>query len=524
VDDDGTRWGERATGVQRADARALLDLDGPRRHWISRSRGYSKTDDLAAVTAVVLLEELQSGDEAIGCAADRDQARILVDRVRRIAQRTPELGSALEIGAYDVRTAGGVRFEAMAADAASAWGRSPSWVVVDELCQWSEAENAKGMWQAVATAVPKRRGRLAVITTSGDPSHWSRDVYEFAVDDDLWRVSETHGPAPWLDSDELASERRRLPESAWQRFFENRWAATEDRLLTFEDLKACALLPGRLDPEPGESYVLGVDLAVRRDNAVVAVCHCEQVEGYGDRRVVVDSLDVFIPSRQHEVDLMAVEGCVQARSAQYGHALAIFDPAQGFQMMARLRAAGLTVLEHTFSARTNSRRALLILELVRGRRLWLPDDPETITEFAAVRLRETSPGVYRYDHDSGKHDDRVTAISLGALHLLEKPVGGSGAPWFGSPARSVHDIDGSFYGPRPALVQSVAPEPEPVDEDEEPPGHYLDAYGSLPLAKSAWNVHRRRERERALRESQARRLGVPSRPSRWRLDGPDGAR
>ena len=434
VDEDGTRWGQRATSVQRRDAEALLDLDGPRRHWIGRSRGYSKTDDLAAVTIAVMLEQLHTGHEAIGIAADRDQASLLIDHIRPIAARTPELRDVLTIGAYDVRTAGGVRFEALAADAASAWGRSPYWTVVDELCQWPETDNAKQMWEAISTAAPKVRGRVAIITTAGDPSHWSRGVYDHASEDPLWRVSEVHGPAPWLDPAELESERRRLPESAWQRFFENRWCATEDRLLRFEDLRACAVLPGRLDPDRRQSYVVGVDLAVRDDNAVVAVCHVEQVEGYGDLRVVVDSLDVFTPTRHAENDLQAVEGCVQARSEQYGHAPAMFDPAQGYQMMQRLRAAGLRVLEHTFTAQSNSRRALLILELVRGRRLWLSDDPDVLAEFAAVRLRETAPGVYRYDHDAGKHDDRVTAISLAAVHLMDRPVAASAAPWMGRKA------------------------------------------------------------------------------------------
>jgi hypothetical protein len=529
VDDAGRRWGERATDVQRQDAEALLDRDGPRRHWIGRSRGYSKTDDLAAVTVAVLLEQLQTGHEAIGIASDRDQARLLIDHIRPIAARTPELGGALVVGAYDVRTSGGVRFECLAADAASAWGRSPYWTVVDELAQWSETPNAMAMWEAISTAAPKVRGRVAIITTAGDPSHWSRGIYEHAVEDALWRVSEVHGPAPWLDREELASERRRLPDSAWQRFFENRWCATEDRLLTYEDLQGCAVLPGRLDPDPRQAYVLGVDLAVRADNAVVAVCHSEQVEGYGDLRVVVDSLDVFTPSRAHEVDLGAVEGCVQTRSQQYNHAPSIFDPAQGFQMMQRLRAAGLRVLEHTFTAQSNSKRALLILELVRGRRLWLPDDPEVVAEFAAVRLRETSPGVYRYDHDSGRHDDRVTAISLSAVHLLERPVGSSHAPWFGSPSRSRWDPDGSIFGPRPvAVARPAEPEPE-LDEDEDPPSHFVNAYKNEELARSAWNAARRRERERAKREKAkpAQPFGVPRRPLRWsfespRMDGPGG--
>jgi hypothetical protein len=525
MDEHGTRWGERATEIQRADARALLDLDGVRKHWLGRSRGYAKTDDLAAVSLAALPTQLSTGMEAIGIAADRDQARLLVDHMRPIVQRTPELRD-VQVGAYDVR-AGNVRFEVLPADAASAWGRSPAWTVVDELCQWPDTPNARTMWQAISTAVPKVRGRVAIITTAGDPAHWSRGVYEHAVEDRLWRVSEVHGPAPWLDREELESERRRLPDSAWQRFFENRWCATEDRLLSYEDIQACAVLPGRLDSDPRYQYVLGVDLAVRGDNTVVAVCHLEEVEGYGDRRVVVDSLDVFTPTKRSETDLQAVEGCVQARSEQYGHAPAMFDPAQGFQMMQRLRAAGLRVLEHTFTAQSNSRRALLILELVRGRRLWLPDDPETVAEFASVRLRETAPGVYRYDHDSGKHDDRVTAISLAAVHLLGRPAVSSHAPIFAEePSRSRWDPDGSVFGPPPVHTPGASGDvrrvmqPDP-DADEDPPAHYVAAYkGDERLARAAWK--RFCEREAKRRQAEGPPSLVTTRPSRHHLGGPIG--
>jgi hypothetical protein len=421
VDDDGARWGERATPIQWADARAVLDRDGPRKHWIGRSRGYSKTDDLAAMTITALKTQLSTGMEAIGVASDRDQSRLLVDHMRPLVQRTPELAD-VQLEAYGVR-AGNVRFECLAADAASAWGRSPAWCVVDEPCQWADTPNSRQMWQAIATAIPKVRGRLVLISTAGDPSHFSREIYESALEDPLWRVSEVHGPAPWLDPEELASERKRLPESAWQRFFENRWCSTEDKLLILEELLACVVLPGRLDPVPGCVYVVGVDLAVKRDNAVVAVAHAETVEGSdGDRRVVLDSLDVFSPSRNRENDLQLVEGCVRQRSAQYGNATCVFDPAMADQMMQRLTASGVRVETHVHTAQSNSRRAMLLLDLVRGRRLWLPDDdPELINEFAAVRLVEKQPGVYRYDHSRSQHDDRLTAVSLCALHLLEKP-------------------------------------------------------------------------------------------------------
>lgn len=425
VDDDGRRWGERATEVQRRDAAALLDPAGPRRHWISRSRGYAKTDDLAAVTLAVLLEQLPPGAEAIGTAADRDQARLLVDRVRWLESRTPELAGAVEVGAYTVTTQRGVRFEALAADAPSSWGRTPAWAVADELCQWPETASAKTLWESISTAVVKTSGRLAVITTSGAPDHWSRQVYEHAVSDPLWRVSETLGAAPWLDPAEVEGERRRLPESSFLRLFENVWAAGEDRLLAFEDVAACAVLPGPLERVVGVGYVIGVDLAVRNDRAVIAVCHGERVEDVhgGGLRVVCDRLDVFKPAAGREIDLARVEALIEARSRAYNGALVVYDPFQAALMAQRLRRRGVPMVEHAFSAASNTQRALVLLELVRGRRLAIPDDPELVAELSALRLVERGPGLYRYDHSAGRHDDQATALSLCAVTLAERGVG-----------------------------------------------------------------------------------------------------
>jgi hypothetical protein len=427
VDESGTRWGERATDVQRRDAEALLDVNGVRRHWIGRSRGYSKTDDLACVTVAAMLVQLRAGDEAVCVAADRDQAAIVIRRIRWIAERTPELHGSLQVGAYDVRSSSGVRLEAMASDAAGSWGRTPSWVVCDELGQWPRSAGARELWDSVSTATVKARGRLAIISTAGSPDHWSRGIYEHAVKDETWRVSEVHEPAPWLDQTEVEAERRRLPESTFARLFLNRWASSEDTLLAFEDVVACAWLPGSLDPEPHVSYIVGVDLAVRRDRAVVAVCHSESIaEGEDGVRIVCDHLDVFEASRERDIDLQLVEGCVEARARSYNHAPAIFDPAMAHQMMARLRHVGLKVIEHTFSATSNSKRALVLLELVRGHRLALPDEPDVVEEFTALRLVERGPGLYRYDHDPGRHDDVVTAVGLAAHHLVERPAMSAG--------------------------------------------------------------------------------------------------
>ena len=40
-----------------------------------------------------------------------------------------------------------------------------------------------------------------------------------------------------------------------------------------------------------------------------------------------------------------------------------------------------------------------------------------------MRLRESTPGVYRLDHDASGHDDRAVALGLAALALTERTEG-----------------------------------------------------------------------------------------------------
>src|SRR5205814_546057 len=101
----------------------------------------------------------------------------------------------------------GATLEALAADAAGAWGLRPYFVVCDELAEWGTTGAPRRIWDAITTAVPKTGGRLAVITTAGSPAHWSRKVRDHAENHPLWRLSETPGPAPWTPSEFLEEQR-----------------------------------------------------------------------------------------------------------------------------------------------------------------------------------------------------------------------------------------------------------------------------------------------------------------------------
>lgn len=88
-------------------------------------------------------------------------------------------------------------------------------------------------------------------------------------------------------------------------------------------------------------------------------------------------------------------------------------------MVQRLRERGYSVREFAFTQQSVSKLAIGLHTLIRAHLLEIPADEALIDELANVRLRETSPGVYRLDHDSGRHADRAISLALAANALLE---------------------------------------------------------------------------------------------------------
>ena len=237
-----------------------------------------------------------------GLAADRDQGRLLLDSIAGYTERTPELSGAIDVGAYRVTAnRSGSTLDVLAADAPGAWGLRPAFVVVDEIAQWGSTGAPRRLWEAVSSAAAKTNGRLVVLTTAGDPAHWSKAVLDHAHEDPLWRVHELRGPAPWLDPERLAEQRRRLPDSSYRRLFLNEWTAPEDRLTAADDLDACMVLDGPLPPEAGERYVIGLDVGVTNDRTAAVVAHAEKTQREGQIagvRVVVDRVQVWAGTRR----------------------------------------------------------------------------------------------------------------------------------------------------------------------------------------------------------------------------------
>ncbi len=420
--EDGRRWADAAEPWQWSDAEAVLDVDdGPPMHFLTRPRGASKTTDLAGIGCAALLAQLPPSARAYAVAADRDQARLLVDALAGFVARTPGLAGAIRVDQWRAATTAGATLEVLAADGPSAFGIRPHLLIVDELSQWPTAN--RSVWTAVVSAVPKVAGcRLVCLSSAGDPAHWSAKVREQARTSPRWRLHEVVGPCPWVSADALDEQRALLTDSQYARLHLNIWTASEDRLVSPEGLAAAVTLDGPQEFRPGVTYAIGADVGLRHDRTAIVVAHAEWMPETSPpaRRVVLDRLVVFSGSRAAEVSLGDVEEALLTVWRTYGKPRLRMDPWQAIGLAQRLKAKGVRVEEWSYSAARYGAAASALFGLLRDGLLALYPDEGLLDELATVRLRETLPGQVRVDHDSGKHDDMAQALGFAVTALLER--------------------------------------------------------------------------------------------------------
>ena len=427
--EDGRRIGDVWEPFQWDLAQWAFDERARPNRFETRPRGGSKSTDTAGILLVAMLTTLAPGSQLDAYAVDRDQARLIVDWARGIVARTPAVSGELSIDNYKITARNGSVLEVLAADAASAYGRKPAFSFLDEFAQWPSTTNARGLWQAVASSMGKvAHAKLLLASTSGDPGHWSRRIYESARKSKAWTVQEVPGPLPWASEDFLAEQRLILPDSVYRRLHLNQWCTPEDRLTSLDDIKACITLDGPQEPAPGRKYVIGVDLSQVKDRTAVAVMHAERITNEDGHQVVqryvLDRLAVWQPTRANPIDYDAVEGWILEAARDY-RAHIYGDAYQAVAMAQRIRNHGFAFELVQLSVPTNNKMAVAMLTTIRSHRLAIPDDPELISELANMRIVETSPNLFKLEHDPDKHNDRGTAIGLALMALATtEPAGG----------------------------------------------------------------------------------------------------
>lgn len=413
---DGRRFGDVMADFQRDDFTAL-DSRQRQHAYLERGRGGSKTFDVAA-EAVAELFLGPPGGRLYAAAVDRDQAALLHEAAEGWIRRTPLLAASVEVEKWRIIVpATDTILTVLAADAPSAWGLAPTWFACDEFANWPEGYGEE-MWQALWTALPKRRGRCVVITTPG----WDRTslcwrVREMALRSQDWHVSAQAGPAPWLDAAWLAQMRESLPGHVYARLFECRWVEGAGAFLTVAEVDRIfdpGLRPAA-QAVAGASHVIGLDLGLTHDRSVAAVAHKDSATGH----VVADLFRTWSGRPGAAVALGEVEGEV-LRLAQTFGATVVLDPYQAVLLGQRLSAQGVKVEEHPFTGESRRRLFALLLQSVKDGHLRSYPHDELRRELLSLEVTETGAG-WRVDHRAGRHDDHVVALSL-ALQKATSPA------------------------------------------------------------------------------------------------------
>jgi phage terminase large subunit-like protein len=411
--EDGRRWADAAYEFQLDDARAFLS-GTPRRHYWLRSRGASKSTDAGALLLALLATVAPARSRSYLVAVDSDQAGLIHDGMAGIVARTP--GLPVKVEAKRVLATNGASVEVLASDSASAWGLRPWVLAIDEVAAWPETGNHRRLMSALMSALPKvKDSRALVLTTPGDPSHPSYKLWERAVKDPkTWYTSQVPGPTPWWSEADVEAARADLMPAEFARLVLCQWAASDDKLTSLDDVRACVTHEGVLEPQKGRTYVLALDIGVKKDATALAVAHLEP-----DSRIVVDRIVRWTGSRIHPVDLLEVQAAVIELSNAYGKAALVFDPSQAYLLAQGIRKAGISATEFTFTAANIDRLARALYVALRDRTVGLPNDEALVTELAQVKLVERGVGQYRIDHTSGKHDDQAVAVAMAVHHFAD---------------------------------------------------------------------------------------------------------
>ncbi|MHB2165724.1 terminase large subunit [Alsobacter sp. R-9] len=363
-------------------------------------RGNRKTSLGAALSLLHLIgPERMNGGQIVNAAADQKQARIAFEEAAGILRADSRIEKRLTFMDYRNRIAhpkSGSVLEAISSDGATQHGRTPTFVLADELHAWKKRE----LWDVMRTGLVKVPGSLlVVISTAGrGQDHVAHDVYDYARkvqrgeivdpaflpvifeapkdadwrDESIWRAVNPglscNPPFPDINGlRQLAREAESRPadREAFRQLHLNVWL--DHSAEPFVDMATWDAGAGSIDFDElvGRPCWLGVDLSSTTDLTAIVAAWRDGEDGYIVRpwffcprdnlRRRADKDGVPYPAWSDEghitatpgnvVDFRAVEDTIRDLCERYDVREIAFDPHMGRVMMANLLESGLPVVE-----------------------------------------------------------------------------------------------------------------------------------------------------------------------------------
>lgn len=446
------KWDTIMSPVQRQDFQAqtpgLLWIGGRAdkpaitKFFLQRSRGYSKTTDIASTLLYLLVSSKKQLDIWV-CAEDVEQGKLTLDQAQKIVNHNPWLKKLVAIKRNEIASSGtGATVRFMTSDYASSLGISPDVMVCDELTHWTKEK----MWSSVCSSYEKRRGLLYILCNAGYGRDWRWELKQVAISKhgESWYHNAPEGSAPWL-GEGMDEQKMFMPLGEFNRLWMNQWQDALGAYLTLAECKA------REDPALFKRssynkeyacpvYVAGLDYAEKQDRMVGTVCHLY------NGHIYVDRMDVWVPELQPD-GINKIEEAenwildvASAFTSSDPNSRVLFrvDPTQLAYVIQRLE--GMVEIERfRFGNGTPlCEMAYILRHLVTQGKIWwypgcgqveLPDgtlyrphgQPDDLTQELADLTMKQIKGRFRFDHLPGRHDDRAFTLAMLCHKIVMTP-------------------------------------------------------------------------------------------------------
>ena len=214
--------------------------------------------------------------------------------------------------------------------------------------------------------------------------------------------------SPYISDEEIAEVARTLPEDVFAQEYEANFLS--DAAGVFRNVRAC--IGGALEPpSPAGRYVIGADLARKRDFTVLTV---------------IDTVRMCVVAWERFNELswkMQMERIVSL-ARRYWAPILMDSTGLGDPIVDGVRSQGIVVEEFSFN---NARKQQLVENLavaIEHERIHFPKIDVLISELESFRYEMTRTRLVRYSAPEGFHDDAAISLAL-ALWQAER---GSRAP------------------------------------------------------------------------------------------------
>ena len=281
-----------------------VTTDGKLRHRTALI-GLPRKNGKSAWLGAIVLEHLvfsSGGSEAYSCAADRDQAKIVFNSVKRMVELEPELSFLQTYRDAIYNPKNGTTYRALSAEAFTKEGLSPTLVAFDEV----HAQPNRELWDVMALAQGARTEPLMIgITTAGvKTDSTGKDslcygLYQYGQKVALGEVNDPSFFFAWWESFDQAADFRnqatwreanpgfddivaakdfesvinRTPEAEFRTKRLNQWVSTSD---TWLPAGSWDNLIESHEVEKGASVVLGFDGSFNGDCTAIVGVTCEE--------------------------------------------------------------------------------------------------------------------------------------------------------------------------------------------------------------------------------------------------------